>query len=95
MLAALLPLAIRVRAVSVQSERSVTREELSAHCRALGTSIVVEDYPNFRAALLDPASEGVKVIAGSLYLVGQVYEEMSWMPDARPGERGLNEWRSR
>ncbi|MBI1839660.1 MAG: bifunctional folylpolyglutamate synthase/dihydrofolate synthase [Verrucomicrobia bacterium] len=95
MLAALLPLASRVRAVSVQSERSVTCDELSAHCRGLKTSIAVEDYPNVRRALLDPAPEGVKVITGSLYLVGQVYEEMGWTADARPGERGLNEWRLR
>ena len=95
MIETLLPLVSRVRLVPVQSDRSVTCDELIARCRTVNPRMDCQAFSNLRAAITDPAPERVKVITGSLYLVGQVYEEMGWITDAggRASERGLNEWR--
>ncbi len=92
MLRILLPMASRVALVPVQSDRSLTPEELAASCRDLAPAIPVTIYPTLEAALESTASARLAVITGSLLLVGQALELLQ--VERNVGERGLNDWQS-
>jgi dihydrofolate synthase/folylpolyglutamate synthase len=87
----LAPLAARIFTVPVASERTADARELAAFCRAAHSTAEVEACDSMAGALEKAAADGLVVVAGSLYLVGEVLESLGLAP-ATPGERALNEW---
>jgi dihydrofolate synthase/folylpolyglutamate synthase len=94
----LAPLAERILAVPVASERSADANQLAAACRAANSSAEVIVCGSLtealeRTGLRDRSShrEEFVLITGSLYLVGEALEWLG-LSVAGAGERGLNEW---
>jgi dihydrofolate synthase / folylpolyglutamate synthase len=87
----LAPLAARIFAVPVSSERSTHPGELAAACRAANLSAEICACHSLDEALEKIAPDDFAVIAGSLYLVGEALELLGLAPAGRD-ERGLNEW---
>ena len=91
MAAELAPLAARIVTVPVASERTVAAGELRTACLAGGTARPVRAVESVAEALRAVAADPFVLVTGSLYLVGEVLEQLGGMPDAAK-ERGLNEW---
>ena len=87
----LAPLAAKVFAVPVASERAAAADALAAAFQVANTKIISSTAPNLQAALIACKDEPFIVITGSLYLVGEALELLGLSP-AGAGERGLNEW---
>jgi len=87
----LAPLAARIFAVPVSSERSANAEELAEACRKANPSGKVIASHSLGKALDQSAGDGLVIITGSLYLVGEALERLGLSP-AGSEERGLNEW---
>jgi dihydrofolate synthase/folylpolyglutamate synthase len=88
---ALAPLARRIYAVPVRSQRTLASETLAAACRELNPQAQVQACPSLAEALQHCATAPFVVITGSLYLVGEALERLGFAGEAR-GERDLNEW---
>ena len=86
----LVPLASRVAAVRVSSNRSLAPAALAGLCQQANPAAQVTAHDSVAAALAALAPEPRVVIAGSLYLIGEALERLGLGPAA--GERGLNEW---
>jgi dihydrofolate synthase/folylpolyglutamate synthase len=89
----LAPLATRIFAVPVASERAANADDLAAACRAANPSAEIFACASLNDALKKSAADAFVVITGSLYLVGEALEILGLSP-AGNSERGLNEWTS-
>ena len=87
---ALAPLAGRIAAVRVGSNRSLQPAALAEFCRRANPAALVTAHESVGDALGALLEERRGVIAGSLYLIGEALERLGL--DATAGERGLNEW---
>ncbi len=87
----LAPLAARLFAVPVCSERSANPQELTEACRKINPTAEIAACPSLGDALDKSAGDEFVVITGSLYLVGEALERLGLSPAGRD-ERGLNEW---
>jgi dihydrofolate synthase/folylpolyglutamate synthase len=92
--ALLAPLANHIRVVPVQSERTAKAGELAAICRHANPAAQVLEFDSLSAALAASATGSALVVAGSLYLVGEVLETLGIIPQKGHAERGLNEWQT-
>jgi dihydrofolate synthase / folylpolyglutamate synthase len=88
-LALLAPLAARVVCVPVSSDRSLAPVRLVKEAQS--SCEQVEHYPSVAVGLAAVQDAPLVVVTGSLYLIGEVIEQLDLMPAA--GERGLNEWK--
>lgn len=87
----LAPLAGRIFCVPVGSERSANPEELCRACSKTNPSVELKSCVSLAEALQATEAEPFVVVAGSLYLIGEVLERLGLFP-AAAGERALNEW---
>jgi dihydrofolate synthase/folylpolyglutamate synthase len=87
----LAPLAGKIIAVPVASERTAKPDELTAECRAANPAAEMIVGASLPAALQAAGGDDFVVITGSLYLVGQALELLGLSPTGT-NERGLNEW---
>jgi dihydrofolate synthase/folylpolyglutamate synthase len=87
----LAPLAGRIFAVPVASERTADPRELAAACRAVNPAAGVAAGDSLADALSKAEIDAFIIITGSLYLVGEALEILGLSP-AKGGERTLNEW---
>lgn len=87
---ALAPLAGRIAAVRVASNRSLPPEALAEFCRRANPAARVTAHDSLADALVALSAEPRVVIAGSLYLIGEALERLGL--SAAAGERDLNEW---
>lgn len=93
----LAPLAGQIVIVPVASERAASPEALAVACRKANPAAEVSTSPSLKTALEQTDSagpEGLMVVTGSLYLVGEALELLGLSP-ANPGERALNEWNAK
>ncbi|MEQ2007696.1 MAG: folylpolyglutamate synthase/dihydrofolate synthase family protein [Limisphaerales bacterium] len=88
----LAPLAERIAAVRVASNRSMEPAVLAELCRHANPAALVTAHESARDAIAALKDEPRVLIAGSLYLVGEAMERLGL--DAGAGERGLNEWQA-
>jgi dihydrofolate synthase / folylpolyglutamate synthase len=86
----LAPLAGRIAAVRVASNRSLPPEALGEFCRRANSTASVTAHDSVAGALAALSAEPRVVVAGSLYLIGEALERLGL--GAAAGERGLNEW---
>jgi len=89
----LAPLAARIVAVRVSSERTADANELATACRGANASAEVIAVDSMAEALEKSAEDEFVVVAGSLYLVGEALELLGLAP-AGKSERALNEWQA-
>ncbi len=94
MVRTLAPMASRILTVPVGSTRSLAPETLAAACRQWNPGATVLACPQLADALAATEGERHMVIAGSLYLVGEVMERWGVAVAPGPSERALNEWKS-
>ena len=87
----LAPLAVRIFAVSVLSERTTSPNELASACRAVNPSAKIVPCDSLDVALKKCADDGFVVVTGSLYLVGEALMLLGFSTE-NSDERGLNEW---
>ncbi len=88
----LAPLAGKIIAVPVASNRTATPAELAEVCRAAHPDAQIVASETLQAGLAQAAGDKLVVVTGSLYLVGEALELLEVSPSGRH-ERGLNEWR--
>ena len=88
-LASLAPLSTRVVCVPVSSERGLPPEQLAEEAKAGCEQ--VEHHDSLAGGLVTVREAPLVVVTGSLYLIGEVIEQLGLMTAA--GERGLNEWK--
>ena len=88
-LASLAPLSTRVVCVPVSSERGLPPEQLAEEAKAGCEQ--VEHHDSLAGGLVAVREAPLVVVTGSLYLIGEVIEQLGLMTAA--GERGLNEWK--
>jgi len=88
----LAPLAGRIFCVPVGSERSADPEELCKACRRTNPTVELRVCASLTEALRAAETEAFTVVAGSLYLIGEVLEALGLCNDSATGERALNEW---
>ena len=86
----LAPLAQRIAAVRVASNRSMKPSVLAEFCRHASPTAHVSPHESVGDALAALREEPRLLIAGSLYLIGEAMERLGL--DTEAGERGLNEW---
>lgn len=87
----LAPLAGRIFCVPVGSERSANPDELCKACYKTNPGVELKSCDSLAEALQATEAEPFVVVAGSLYLIGEVLESLGLSP-AAAGERTLNEW---
>jgi dihydrofolate synthase/folylpolyglutamate synthase len=87
----LAPLAETILAVPVSSNRTADPKELAEACRTANPSAKVSVCHSLAEAFQKPPLNGLIVVAGSLYLVGEALELLGYFPSAE-SERDLNEW---
>jgi dihydrofolate synthase/folylpolyglutamate synthase len=90
----LAPLAEKIFAVPVSSERSANPKELAEICRTANPSSKIFAEKSLADALKKTSTEKFIIITGSLYLVGEALEILGLSPAAE-NERGLNEWNNK
>lgn len=88
----LAPLASRIAAVRVGSNRSLEPAMLAESCRRANPAALVTAHESVKNALQVLENEPRVVIAGSLYLIGEAMERLGL--DVAAGERDLNEWQA-
>jgi len=86
------PLASDWVVVPVNSKRTVPAEKLADELRSIRPGVEVTVSAAAREALDLVSGKKLAVVAGSLYLIGEVLEILQ---GARTSERGLNEWSAR
>jgi dihydrofolate synthase/folylpolyglutamate synthase len=86
----LAPLFERVRLVRIDSERAADPNELVSAFRDGNRQAEVQACRSLPEALALSANDGLVVVTGSLYLVGEALEHLAGSEPNR--ERGLNEW---
>ena len=84
------PLAARVVAVPTSTQKSQRPEIIAETC---GEFCAAEAAPSIPEGLERLAGEPLVVVAGSIYLVGEVMERLNVSPQPETDERGLNEWK--
>ena len=87
----LAPLAAKILTVPVASGRTADAQELAAAFRSANSAAEVFAEKNLASALGTCKDNGLVVITGSLYLIGEALERLGVSP-ADTGERALNEW---
>lgn len=87
----LAPLASRIVAVPVSSERTVSAADLAAVCREVNPA--TEMAGSLNEALQRTQKNRFIIMTGSLYLIGEALELLGLLP-SEGGERGLNEWKT-
>jgi dihydrofolate synthase/folylpolyglutamate synthase len=87
----LAPLAEQIFIVPIQSERSSSPDALATVCREANSRAKVQVFPSFEAAFAAATGQGLVVITGSLYLIGEAMEILGIAADNNK-ERTLNEW---
>jgi dihydrofolate synthase/folylpolyglutamate synthase len=87
----LAPLADKIIAVPVASERTANANELAEVFRAANPEATVVVTANLSDALNASKDKPFVVITGSLYLIGEALELLGLSPDTGE-ERGLNDW---
>jgi len=90
----LAPLASRIMAVPVNSERATAPAELAEGCRKTNPGAKTVGCSSLAAALDQVGYEPFLLITGSLYLVGEALERLESATAHTRNERGLNEWGS-
>lgn len=90
--ARLVPLARRVIAVPVGSERTVEVQALASACRELRPDVPVTVCDSLPHALEVIAGDPFAVVTGSLYLVGEALQLLDPKFRTAGDERALNEW---
>jgi dihydrofolate synthase/folylpolyglutamate synthase len=85
------PVARRVVAVRVRSERSVDPADASGVFRKLRPELRVDTASTIREALEQVRGEELILVTGSLYFIGETLEELA-PAGVRGDERKLNEW---
>jgi len=88
----LLPLAQSVCLVPVASSRTATPEELRTTCAARHPTVPLNLCHSLAEALRLTQNEPFRLLAGSLYLVGEALELLGAAPSTGADERRLNEW---
>jgi dihydrofolate synthase / folylpolyglutamate synthase len=88
----LAPLAGHIVIAPVHCDRSAPPEALREACHKVNPSAKVTACSSLVEALTLSAEDPFVVVAGSLYLIGELMEMLKWSPCLRPNERGLNEW---
>lgn len=91
----LLPLAGRVFAVPVESERAVAATDLAAECQRRRPDLKVRSFDHLPGAIAAADDAQAIVIAGSLYLIGTALAEIDPTFKTASDERALNEWRGK
>ena len=91
----LAPLAGRILAVPVNSERTLAPERLVEACLHASPSAAVEACVSLAEALARAPNDSFLLITGSLYLVGEAMEKLNLLRAPPDDERGLNEWCAR
>jgi dihydrofolate synthase/folylpolyglutamate synthase len=86
------PLARRILAVPVNSERTATPAELRNVCQRFYPDTPVEICHTVTEALDIAENYPFVLVAGSLYLVGEILEHLRIVPAAGEAQRALNEW---
>ena len=86
----LAPVAKKIFAVPVSSERTALPTELAEACQRANTAEIVV-CSSLADALEKTATEKFLIITGSLYLVGEAMELLG-LGEVGASERGLNEW---
>jgi folylpolyglutamate synthase/dihydropteroate synthase len=84
-------LAAKILTVPVASGRTADAQELAAAFRSANSAAEVFAEKNLASALGTCKDNGLVVITGSLYLIGEALERLGVSP-ADTGERALNEW---
>ncbi len=87
----LAPLSNRILCVPVRSERGGSPGELAAACRQSNPRAAVDACSTVQQALDQSATDPFIVVAGSLYLVGEVMELLKLSPMDMGSEAHLNE----
>jgi len=87
----LAPLARRIFCVPVRSERSAAPAELAATCRESNPRAEVQVCLSVQQALDRSGDDPFTLVAGSLYLVGEVMELLGLSPTDTVSEAHLNE----
>jgi len=87
----LVPIAARVILVPLPSPRTADVNEVREFCLSRWPSVRIEAFESVSAAIANSGAESFRVIAGSLYLVGEAMEILGVSAGAK-SERGLNEW---
>jgi dihydrofolate synthase/folylpolyglutamate synthase len=88
----LAPLAHRILLVPVSSERTAIPDKLVPICKAANPNAEVQTFPDLATALVAATNEPFVVITGSLYLIGEVLEQLRQSSPTARSERHLNEW---
>lgn len=88
----LAPLASRLLLVPVKSGRSAAPEALETTCRRAAPGVPVTVGHSLSEALAGSEGDPFRLIAGSLYLVGEALELLHVSPANGREERELNEW---
>ncbi len=88
----LAPLASRLLLVPVKSERSAPPEALQATCQKAAPGVPLTVCHSLGEALAGSENDPFRLVAGSLYLVGEALELLHVSPANGREERGLNEW---
>jgi dihydrofolate synthase / folylpolyglutamate synthase len=87
----LAPLARRILCVPVRSERSASPEGLAEACRQSNPRAQVQVCGSVQEALAHSVADAFTLVAGSLYLVGEVMELLGLSPNESGSEAHLNE----
>jgi dihydrofolate synthase/folylpolyglutamate synthase len=88
----LAPLAPRVICAPVKSERTAAAEAIADICRRANSDAKVGASAGLAEALQAVAGEPFVMIAGSLYLIGEVMELLNLSAPTSTDEKRLNEW---
>ena len=88
----LAPLAGRIVLVPVSSNRTLNPGTLQAACQTICPAVPALIQPTVRAALDNLADAPLVLVAGSLYLLGEVMEQLGLPAAHSMEERRLNEW---
>ena len=91
MVEVLAPLARRILCVPVRSERSASPAGLAEACRQSNPRAEVQICVSVQDALAVSAADSFTLVAGSLYLVGEVMELLGLSPNESGSEAHLNE----
>jgi len=90
----LAPLAEKIIAVPVSSNRTANPAELAAICRLVHPKAQILCADSLRDGLQKSEGDKFVILTGSLYLVGEALELLGISPSGSQ-ERGLNEWRAK
>ncbi len=89
----LAPLARRIVATRITSERAMPAGELAPHCRRANPDAVVEEAPSVGEALSRVKDEPFVLLTGSLYFIGEALEFLCVLRSEGADEKALNDWK--